>query len=273
MADTLISGMAAAGALSLSDLIELEQGATPGVTPGTSGYALLSALKDLFGLALINEQTGTSYTLVLGDAGKFVDMNNAAANTCTVPANSTVAYPIGTRIFVREKGAGWTTIAAAGGVTISGLGSSMLVGARYARIELHKIATNTWFAKRVGAVYDDISFAASDESTALTASTSVAKLTCRATYAMRATEVRCSLQTAQTSGSIFTVNIKEGGTTIFSTKPTIDNTEKTSTTAATAAVFSDADIADDAELTAFVDQIGDGTAKGLKVSLYGLRAA
>ncbi len=111
--------------------------------------------------------------------------------------------------------------------------------------------------------------AASDESTALTAGTT--KVTFRMPYAMTLTGVRCSLTTAQTSGSIFTVDINEAGTTILSTKLTIDNTEKTSTTAATAAVISNVNLADDAEITIDIDQIGDGTAKGLKIMLVGVR--
>jgi len=58
----------------------------------------------------------------------------------------------------------------------------------------------------------------------------------------------------------------------LSTKLTIDNTEKTSTTAAAAAVISDAALANDAEMTIDVDQVGDGTAKGLKLWLIGVRA-
>ena len=111
--------------------------------------------------------------------------------------------------------------------------------------------------------------AASNESTALT--TGTGKVTFRMPYAMTLTGVRCSLTTAQTSGSILTVDINESGTTILSTKLTIDNTEKTSTTAATAAVISDTALADDAEITIDIDQVGDGTAKGLKVVLIGTR--
>lgn len=111
--------------------------------------------------------------------------------------------------------------------------------------------------------------AASDETTALAAGT--AKVTFRMPYAFTLTEVRASLTTAQTSGSILTVDINESGSTILSTKLTIDNTEKTSTTAATAAVISDTALADDAEITIDIDQIGDGTAKGLKVTLIGTR--
>jgi len=111
--------------------------------------------------------------------------------------------------------------------------------------------------------------AASDESTALT--TGTGKVTFRMPYAFTVSSVRASLTTAQASGSIFTVDINEGGTTILSTKLTIDNTEKTSTTAATPAVISDTALANDAEITIDIDQIGDGTAKGLKITLIGTR--
>lgn len=115
-----------------------------------------------------------------------------------------------------------------------------------------------------------IQVAVSDETTALT--TGTAKLTFRMPFAMTVTAVRASLTTAQTSGSIFTVDINEDGVSILSTKLTIDNTEKTSTTAATAAVISDSALADDSEITVDIDQIGNGTAKGLKVTLIGNRA-
>jgi hypothetical protein len=109
--------------------------------------------------------------------------------------------------------------------------------------------------------------AASDETTAL--ATGTAKITFRMPRAVTLTAVRASLTTAQASGTIFTVDINEGGTSILSTKLTIDNTEKTSTTAATPPVISDTALADDAEITIDIDQIGDGTAKGLKVMLIG----
>ena len=109
--------------------------------------------------------------------------------------------------------------------------------------------------------------AASDETTAL--ATGTAKITFRMPRAVTLTAVRASLTTAQTSGTIFTVDINESGTSILSTKLTIDNTEKTSTTAANPPVISDTSLADDAEITIDIDQIGNGTAKGLKVMLIG----
>ena len=116
----------------------------------------------------------------------------------------------------------------------------------------------------------ELVIAASDETTALTAGNG--KITFRMPRAVTLTDVRASLTTAQASGSIFTVDINENGTTILSTKLTIDNTEKTSTTAATPPVISDTALADDAEITIDIDQIGNGSAKGLKVMLIGTYA-
>jgi hypothetical protein len=117
---------------------------------------------------------------------------------------------------------------------------------------------------------ESLIIACSDETTALTAGTG--KVTFRMPYAFTVTAVRASLVVAQSTnggGGIFTVDINESGTSILSTKLTIDNTEKTSVTAATPAVISDSSLADDAEMTVDIDQIGDGTAKGLKITLIG----
>jgi hypothetical protein len=117
---------------------------------------------------------------------------------------------------------------------------------------------------------DPIIICVSDETTALT--TGTAKVTFRMPYPYTLESVRGSLSVAQTSGSILTVDVNEGGTSILSTKLTIDNGEKTSTTAATGVAISDANLADDSEITIDIDQIGDGTAKGLKIALIGRRA-
>lgn len=108
-----------------------------------------------------------------------------------------------------------------------------------------------------------------DEGTALT--TGTAKKTFRMPFAMTLTAVRASVTTAPV-GSTIIVDINEGGSTILSTKLSIDAAERTSTTAATPAVISDTALADDAEITVDIDQIGSGTAgAGLKVVLIGSR--
>ena len=91
-----------------------------------------------------NNQTGTAYTLVLTDQGKAVTMNNAAANTLTIPLNASVAFPTGTQIIVRQSGAGQTTIAGAGGVTLVNPYSSFALHGQYAQVTLLKIGTDSW---------------------------------------------------------------------------------------------------------------------------------
>lgn len=114
-----------------------------------------------------------------------------------------------------------------------------------------------------------IPVACSDETTALTAGAGKVTFINPYSTVFNVLAVVISLTTAQASGSIFTVDINEASTSILSTKLTIDNTEKTSSTAATAAVISDASIAAYAEMTIDIDQVGDGTAKGLKAYIIG----
>jgi hypothetical protein len=108
--------------------------------------------------------------------------------------------------------------------------------------------------------------AMSDESTtAITTGTS--KVVFRAPFAMYLPQIpRASVSQSSSSG-VVTVDINEAGTSILSTKLTIDANEKTSVTAATAAVLSDRNIADDAEITLDIDTAGT-SARGLKVTLY-----
>lgn len=93
----------------------------------------------------------------------------------------------------------------------------------------------------------------------------------RMPHAMTLTAVRASLQTAQYSGSLVTIDINENGNSILSTKLTIDNNEKTSVTALTQPVISDASLADDAEMIFDVDAVGDGSAIGGIVWLIGTK--
>lgn len=91
-----------------------------------------------------NPQTN-SYTLVIADAGKMVAINNASANTLTVPPNSTVAFPVKTRIDVGQYGAGQTTITAGAGVTIRSASSKIKLTTQYSGGSLIKIGTDEWW--------------------------------------------------------------------------------------------------------------------------------
>jgi hypothetical protein len=93
-------------------------------------------------------QSSGNYTLALTDAGRR--MNHTGTLTCTIPANSSVAFPIGTRIFFMSSFGVTTTITGAGGVTIyrwdgsGSTGNRTLSSARAAYIE--KTNTDDWIA-------------------------------------------------------------------------------------------------------------------------------
>jgi hypothetical protein len=91
-----------------------------------------------------NRQTA-SYTLVLADRGKLIEMNVATANNLTIPLNSSVAFAIGTKIDVVQYGAGQTTFVATGGVTIRSTNGWLKMNAQYGSATLVKIATDEWY--------------------------------------------------------------------------------------------------------------------------------
>lgn len=65
-------------------------------------------------LIIPQNSQSTAYTLVLADSGKqiFHPSADTTARTFTIPANSSVAYPVGTAItFINQNGAGVVTIA------------------------------------------------------------------------------------------------------------------------------------------------------------------
>lgn len=91
----------------------------------------------------INTQTA-SYSLVLADAGKIVEMNVAGANNLTIPLNATQAFPTGTIIDILQFGAGKTTVVATGGVTIESSGGLLSLNGQYAGATLYKRGTDDW---------------------------------------------------------------------------------------------------------------------------------
>lgn len=86
---------------------------------------------------------GSSYTLVLSDAGKQVEYTGTTAATFTVPVNSAVAFGIGTVISLYLAGTGALTIAGAGGVTVNSPAGFRLT-TQYAAASLVQRAPNVW---------------------------------------------------------------------------------------------------------------------------------
>jgi hypothetical protein len=95
-------------------------------------------------LITTNRQTA-SYTLVLSDADKLVEMNVGSANNLTIPLNSSVAFPTGTQILLAQYGAGQTTIVATSGVTVRSNGGKLKLNVQYSGATLIKIGTDEWY--------------------------------------------------------------------------------------------------------------------------------
>lgn len=91
----------------------------------------------------INNQTGTTYTLDILDAGKTVTLSNSSAVTVTIPTNTAEAIEIGSIVRFNNKGAGTVTIQPDGGVTLNGGNISL---AQNAAAQIVKLDTNTWGA-------------------------------------------------------------------------------------------------------------------------------
>lgn len=202
------------------------------------------------------------------------------ANTYTLAATGYSAHAQDVAIYFRvnasNTGASTININSLGAVALK---KNSITGA-LVDVEINDLRTNhTYVAIYDGTYYvvlnpltgaqkyDTIGFAISDLTTAITTGTDKGYM--RAPFGGLLVGVKVSLKTAQTSGSIFTVDINKNGTSVLTTKLTVDNTEKTSETAVTPAVIdsSASTFAADDEITADVDQVGDGTAKGCIVYL------
>jgi hypothetical protein len=88
-------------------------------------------------LITINRQN-SSYTLVLSDADKLVEMNVSIANNLTVPPS---VFASGTQILLAQYGAGQTTIVPGSGMTIRSNSGKLKLNAQYSGATLVFIST------------------------------------------------------------------------------------------------------------------------------------
>lgn len=112
-----------------------DSGLTGGVTSGTADLKLQLQF---------NAQTGTSYTLVVGDLNKLVTCSNASGITLTVPPS---VFSAGNQIHIQQIGAGQVTFAQGSGVTITSTGataSAPKLRAQYSAASVICTASNTF---------------------------------------------------------------------------------------------------------------------------------
>ena len=96
---------------------------------------------------------GASYTLVMADRGKSLFQNSASANTVTIPANASVAFPVGTvvSIFNNPFAAGTTTVAITSDtLSVPGLGTGSRTLPPGAMLTIQKVAATLWMGAGAG---------------------------------------------------------------------------------------------------------------------------
>jgi hypothetical protein len=95
-------------------------------------------------LVSVNAQTGTTYTIGTADVGKLVTLGNAAGETITIPANSSVAFAIGDQVNFMNLSTGTATFVAGGTAVIRSAGSKLKLADQYAVCTVLKIDTDAW---------------------------------------------------------------------------------------------------------------------------------
>lgn len=128
-----------------TSFVGLKGGTTGQVLSKTSGTDLAFTWIEQDDSTLsFNAQTGTTYTLVASDLGKFVTLSNASAITLTVPPSVFVA---GNIINIQQIGVGQVTIQQGSGVTITSTGATSTApktGKRYSAATIICTASNTF---------------------------------------------------------------------------------------------------------------------------------
>lgn len=126
--------------ISNSGIVSIASGVIVNADVSTTAAIDLNKLADIS----TNAQTA-SYTLVLADKNKVVEMNVGSGNTLTVPPNSSVAFPVGTQIRVLQTNTGQCTLTAGAGVTVNGT-PGLKLRTQWSSATLLKRATDTWVA-------------------------------------------------------------------------------------------------------------------------------
>jgi hypothetical protein len=286
MADSKLSALTAATPAG-PDLVYLVQGGNP--RRGTAQGIANLATKATVGLGSVDNTSdankpvstatqtaldGKADTGAIGSSGLTMTAGVLGRESGT---GAPQVYPLGSGLSIV---AGVLTVTAPGSGTVTSVGLSVPTGFVVAD---SPITTSGTLALSFAAGYslpttakqtewdtDVIVIPVGDETTALTTGTN--KVRFRMPYAATLLAVRSNVNTAPT-GSTLIVDVNEAGASVLGTKLSIDATETSSTTAASAATITDTGLADDAEISIDIDQIGSTVAgAGLKVYLFVQRA-
>jgi hypothetical protein len=98
-----------------------------------------------YGNVEIDEKT-SAYTIALKDVDKMIKVNSSSNLELLIPAESSVNFPIGSRLEVIRAGTGDVTIASVSGagVTIRSKNNNAKISTQFSGAMLTKIGTNEW---------------------------------------------------------------------------------------------------------------------------------
>jgi len=211
------------------------------------------------GITSFGTGIATALGVNIGSAGAPVLFNGDAGTPSAIVLTNATGTAAGLSVGAATSA---TSATSASGLNTSGSPVSVAAAAPPSTGQVLTATSST--AATWQSIKDFYPAACSNETDALTTGL---KLTFRIPYACTLSAVRLDVSTAPT-GSVLIVDVKESGTTIFSTKPQIAAGAKTSVGGAVPGVLSDASLAENAEITVFIDQIGSTIAgAGLKITL------
>lgn len=96
-------------------------------------------------IANVQNDATTARTLGAADINAHLVFSSASPVTVTVPANASVAFPVGSTIDMEQNGAGQVTVSGASGVTVNKpSANSAATASRYSVIRLRKVAADAW---------------------------------------------------------------------------------------------------------------------------------
>jgi hypothetical protein len=115
----------------------------PTFSPGDTLTATsMSALSN--SLITVNAQTGTAYTPGTAQVGQLTTLDNAAAQSITIPDNATTAFAIGDQLNFMLLGTGTATFAPGGTAVILSAGAKLKLNTQYAVCTVLKWDTDAW---------------------------------------------------------------------------------------------------------------------------------
>jgi len=113
------------------------------LTTDGSGTLSWSAVTSGASYSAVRTQSGTTYTLVLGDAGDYIQTTSTTAVTITVPTQVSVTWAADTEIYFEQNNTGQITFVGASGVTINS-SETLKSFARYSVLALKRVASDVW---------------------------------------------------------------------------------------------------------------------------------